>query len=78
MSRKPSRPSPRINLLPRPPLSFDAFSDLLKAIGQTMDDLGIPYEASSDYVVSNEGEIVTLRDPTGLTVQTFYLQAFRA
>ena len=78
MSRKPSRPSPRINLLPRPPLSFDAFSDLLKAIGQTMDELGVPYEASSDYVVSNEGEIVTLRDPTGLTVQTFDLQAFRA
>ena len=62
MSRKPSRPSPRINLLPRPPLSFDAFSDLLKAIGQTMDDLGILYEASSDYVVSNEGEVVTLRE----------------
>ena len=77
MSRKPSRPSPRLRLLPRPPLTFDAFSELLKAIGQTMDDLAIPHEVSSDYEVSNEGDIVTLRDPTGLTVATYDLQAFR-
>ena len=77
MSRKPSRPSPRLRLLPRPPLTFDAFSELVKAIAQTMDDLGVPHEVSSDYEVSNEGDTVTLRDPTGLTVMTYDLQAFR-
>ena len=77
MSRKPSRPSPRLRLLPRPPLTFDAFSELLKAIGQTMDDLAIPHEVSNDYSVSNEGDIVTMRDPSGLTVMTYDLQAFR-
>lgn len=77
MSRKPSRPSPRIQLLPHPPLTFDAFSALLKAIGQTMDELGVPTEASSGYEVRNEGERVMLRDPTGLTVMEFDLGEFR-
>jgi hypothetical protein len=78
VSRKPSRPSPRIRLLPRPPLTFEAFSDLLKAIGQGMDELGVAYEVSSDYEVANEGNVVTLRDPTGLAVMTFDLQTFRS
>lgn len=75
---KLSRPSPRIRLLPRPPLTFVEFGNLIRAIGQAMDELGVVHEASSDYEVANEGENVTLRDPTGLTVQTFDLQAFRS
>ena len=80
MSRNPShpsRPSPRVRLLLRPPLTFSEFGELLKAIAQRMDDLNIDHAAGSDYEVANEGETVTLRDPTGLTVETFDLQAFR-
>jgi hypothetical protein len=75
--KKPSRPSPRIRLNPRPPLTFEEFSDLLKAIGQTMDELGVAHEVSSDYEVANEGELVMLRDPTGLALMTFDLRMFR-
>lgn len=81
MSRNPShpsRPSPRVRLLLRPPLTFSEFGDLLIAIAQRMDDLNIDYAVSSDYEVANEGDNVTLCDPTGLTVMTFDLQTFRS
>ncbi len=75
---KLSRPSPRIRLLPRPPLTFVEFGNLIRAIGQAMDELGVAHEVSSDYDVANEGDNVTLRDPTGLAVMSFDLQTFRS
>jgi hypothetical protein len=72
------RPSPIIRLSIRPPVVFDVFAHLIRAIGKTMDDLGIPHETSSEHAVTNEGDVVYLRDPEGKTLMTYDLQAFRA
>lgn len=76
MSKK-QRPSPIIRLTIRPPVVWSVFTKLIAAIGQTMDDLEIPFETSSEHSVTNEGDVVTLRDPQGATLATYDVQALR-
>lgn len=72
-----SRPSPRIQLQLRPPSTFTAFNRLVKAIGDEMDRLEIPFDVSSDYAVRNNGDVVSMYDPAGIVVATFNMQDYR-